>query len=387
MTYNLAESLSQAIERQYSTYELYRDRVATSGLSFADVKRVIENEEYYRLPSVVTLEFKVGAAKINLLNDLNRADGTFMVSSSTSGDISYIYCSQADLYYIASFYTKGCEFVDSDNGFAFIPPIEMLNKTYAKLSLYDKPTISRMIPAYLGAARKFTMNDMLSINLPVYLKNKITRTNTIDMFQYLSLNKIKQIAGRETSQQKNITFIGLLFLMNAFIRENAQQLKSLNLSVNVATAGGGWSGRKGKFVMEPISKKGFVTQFNEHFQLNSNQNISDVYSFCESPVSHRGFYDEELNDYRYVVDDQSIVYALDPESRKPVKKGEEGLFLSINPLGCEYSCNAVVLQMDTVKVLETYDNGSVKEFTNVKRLEGLPAEGCAYKANEIMEAA
>jgi len=207
------------------------------------------------------------------------------------------------------------------------------------------------------------------------------------MFKYLNVKKLEKIASRDASQDKTITFVGLLFLMNAFIKENAETLKSLNLSINVATAGGGWSGRKGKFVMEPVTKQGFVKQFGEYFHVKSNTDISDVYSFCESPVSHRGFYEEELQDYRYLVDEESIVYALDLNSRKPVKKGEEGLFLIINPRGCEYSCNAVVLQLDTIKVLETYDNGSVKEFTQVKRLEGLPAEGCAYKANEIITSA
>lgn len=386
MGQKLAGSIFQAIERQYATYDYYRYTVAESGLTIADLKRVIENEEYYRLPSVVTLDFKISAAKTRLLNSLDRNDGTFMVSSSTSGDVSYIYCSQSDLDYIASFYTKGCEFNNSDNGFIFIPPVDLLNKSYSKLSLFGKPTISRMIPAYRGAAKNFIPNDMLSINLPAYLKNKITKTNSISMFQYLSVNNLKRIANRDALQQKTVTFVGLLFLMNAFIKNNAETLKALNLKVNVATAGGGWSGRKGKFVMEPITKKGFVGQFDEHFRVSSSE-ITDVYSFCESPVSHRGFYEDELNDYRYLVDEESIVYALDPNSRKPVKKGEEGLFLSINPRGCDYSCNAVVLQMDTIKVLETYDNGSVKEFTQVKRLEGLPAEGCAYKANEIIEAA
>lgn len=382
-----AGSIFQAIEKQYSTYEYYRDAVAKAGLTRSDLKQVIENQEFYRLPSVVTLDFKISAAKTELLNDLKRNDGTFMVSSSTSGDISYMYCSPADLEYIASFYTKGCQFSNSDNGFIFIPPVEMLNTSYAKLSLFGKPTISRMMPAYRGAEQQFKMNDMLSINLPVYLKNKLTNTHSINMFQYLNVKKLEKIARQDASQHKTVTFVGLLFLMNAFIKNNAKLLKELNISVNVATAGGGWSGRKGKFVMEPITKNGFVKQFCQHFQVNDSNNISDVYSFCESPVSHRGFYEDDLNDYRYLVDEDSIVYALDVNSRKPVKKGEEGLFLVINPRGCDYSCNAVVLQMDTIKVLETYDNGSVKEFTQVKRLEGLPAEGCAYKANEIIESA
>jgi len=387
MGQKLTESISQTIEKQYTTYGYYRDTVAKSGLTITDLKRVIADEEFHRLPSVLTLDFKVSAAKTHLLNNLDRKDGTFMVSSSTSGDISYIYCSQADLDYIASFYAKDSEFNNSDNGFIFIPPVEMLNKSYSKLSMFEKPTISRMIPAYRGAQKNFTMNDMLSINLPAYLMNKITKTSSINMFKYLNVKKLEKIASRDASQDKTITFVGLLFLMNAFIKENAETLKSLNLSINVATAGGGWSGRKGKFVMEPVTKQGFVKQFGEYFHVKSNTDISDVYSFCESPVSHRGFYEEELQDYRYLVDEESIVYALDLNSRKPVKKGEEGLFLIINPRGCEYSCNAVVLQLDTIKVLETYDNGSVKEFTQVKRLEGLPAEGCAYKANEIITSA
>lgn len=386
MGHKLAGSIFQTIEKQYATYGYYRDTVAKAGLTIADLKQIIDNEEFHRLPSVVTLDFKVSAAKIDVLNNLDRKDGTFMVSSSTSGDISYIYCSQSDLEYIASFYTKGSEYRDSENGFIFIPPVEMLHKSYAKLSLYEKPTISRMIPAYRGTEKHFNTHDMLSINLPVYLKNKLTNSTSINMFQYLNVKKLEKIASRDASQDKTITFVGLLFLMNAFIKENAEQLRALNLTVNVATAGGGWSGRKGKFVMEPISKPGFVKQFGEHFTIDNNK-ISDVYSFCESPVSHRGFYEEELQDYRYLVDEESIVYALDMNSRKPVKKGEEGLFLIINPRGCEYSCNAVVLQMDTIKVLETYDNGSVKEFTQVRRVEGLPAEGCAYKANEIIKTA
>ena len=112
--------------------------------------------------------------------------------------------------------------------------------------------------------------------------------------------------------------------------------------------------------------------------------FKDLYSFCEAPTVHAGFWKEEINDFYYEPDEDAIVYALDPKTRKVVKKGGRGLFQVISPYGCEYSCNSNIIQGDTIEVLETNEDGSVKAFARVERFPGLEIEGCAYEARSIV---
>jgi hypothetical protein len=85
-----------SIEFQWGRFAYYKQLCARQNLALADLMALIADGAYHRLPSVASSAFKLSKGLIEDLNDLS-GPGVFQVSSSTSGDPSYIYTSPEEL--------------------------------------------------------------------------------------------------------------------------------------------------------------------------------------------------------------------------------------------------------------------------------------------------
>ena len=90
------ERLRGSIGSQFDRFAYYRRLCARSNVFLADLLAFIADGAYHRIPGVASSAFKLSKGMIGELNDLT-VPGVFQISSSTSGDPSYVYTGPAEL--------------------------------------------------------------------------------------------------------------------------------------------------------------------------------------------------------------------------------------------------------------------------------------------------
>lgn len=379
------EILHQSVRSQWEKFEYYRTLCKKKGYKLEDLKKIIDNEEYYQLPSVIATAFKKSKGLIKNLNDLTM-DGKFQVSSSTSGDPSYIYTSPVESDRVLNNYRLTFGIKEISKALAFSPSIKILSAISRKSNYMGKKSIARMKYA-LDAARIHYRQIIFTvdINLILTIPSLLFKGNPI--LKKTSLQEVITYLKESEKLNERISIGGIVLLLVPYLDQMKEGQFCFNDKLHVVLSGGGYSGAKGSIKGKSINKSDLVNNISNIFGLERkyfSTNIKDIYGSTECPSTHEGYWSDELGDFRFRTWRDSKAYIIDPETEKPLKHGE-GLLKFITPYtdGNPSACNVSLLQLDLATIVNIQDDYKVTEFSKIKRLQTSSVEGCAYKAEAI----
>ena len=377
-----------SIEYQWGRFAYYKQLCASQGLALADLLAIIAEGAYYRLPSVASSAFKLSKSLVEDLNDLS-GPGVFQVSSSTSGDPSYVYTSPEELESITHRYSETFGAFGVSLGIAFAPSLRILRALSRKAALKGKKAVLRML---LGLEGSYAHYDQtyVTVDVDVFrtaLNRAVGRPSAI---RKMPASAVASIIRSAEERGLPISFGGLTLLFRPYLDEFREGEFQLHDKGHVTFGGGGYSGAKGSIRAEKIDKPAFIARIGSVFGIDASfwsTNIKDIYSFTETSAQIDGFWSRDLNDFLFRVTPEYRLYIVDPETEAPLRAGR-GLIKVIAPYGSgrPTAANTSVLQFDAAEIVSVQPDGWVESFTRVSRFEGAEAPGtvgCAFKAAEI----
>jgi hypothetical protein len=389
----LSESLFQdlvrsSIEFQWGRFAYYKQLCARQNLALADLMALIADGAYHRLPSVASSAFKLSKGLIEDLNDLS-GPGVFQVSSSTSGDPSYIYTSPEELAHITVRYGETFGFSGVRLGLAFAPSLRILRSLSKKAALKGKKAVLRMLLGLEGGNAFYDRTYVtVDVNILKTLLNRVAGRPA--SLRKMSAAEVASIIHDTEKRGQPISLGGLTLLLRPYLDEFREGEFQLRDKGYVAFSGGGYSGAKGSIRGAKIDKPAFIARIGAVFGIDATfwaTNIKDIYSFTETPAQIEGFWNRDLDDFVFRPAPDHRFYIVDPETETPLRSGR-GLVKVVAPYvsGRPTAANTSVLQFDTAEIVSVQSDGRVESFTRVARFEGAEAPGtvgCAFKAAEI----
>ena len=376
------------IEHQWDRFSYYRNLCARKNLSRADLAAIAADGAYDRLPGVVSTAFKRSKDLMEDLSDL-AVPGTFQVSSSTSGDPSYVYTNLEDRAYVAGLYARTFASPASSAGVAFAPSLRILRNLSKKAAVMGRSAVLRMqLGLEGGYARIPDLAVTIDVDLPKTILNRaLGRPAAI---RKMPASTLATIIRNAASRGQTISLGGLTLLLRPYLEEFREGEFSLHEKAHIAFSGGGYSGAKGTIRGAKIDKPAFIARIASVFGIDSafwSTNIKDIYSFTETNAQIEGYWNQGLNDFLFRPSPECRMYIVDPENERPLRSGR-GLIKIVSPSisGRPASANMCVLQFDTAEIVSLSPEGWVETFTRVSRFEGAASrgsEGCAFKAAEI----
>lgn len=379
------------IEYQWATFAYFRNLCARKGLARADLVSIVANGDYSRLPSVVSTAFKLSKGLLGDLNDLS-APGIFQVSSSTSGDPSYVYTSLADRSLIAACYGRTFGSPESSVGLGFSPSLRILHALSKKAALKGTNAVLRMQLGLEGGFTRFSeMYVTVDVDIPkTILYRALGRPAAI---RKMSAAAVARIVRNAQKRGQSISIGGLALLLRPYLDEFRDGEFHLQDKGYFAFAGGGYSGAKGSIRGEKIDKPSFIARLAAVFGIEPvywSTHFKDIYSFTETSAQIEGYWDSDQKDFLFRPAPDCRIYIVDPKTEAPLRSGR-GLVkvISPSPSGRPVAANAVVLQLDTAEITAVAADGRIETFSHVERFKGAGAggtEGCAFKAAEIARA-
>lgn len=381
--------LRASVESQYGRFAYYRQLCARRGLAFADLLAFVADGAYDRLPAVASTAFKLSKGLVEELNDLS-SPGVFQLSSSTSGDPSYVYTSPRDLAHITARYGETFGFPGvSSIGLAFAPSLRILRALSKKGAYKGRPAALRMMLGLEGSMARYERTvTTVDVDIPKTLLNRLAGRPAA--VRKMTPAAVAAIIRDAESRGLSVSLGGLTLLLRPYLDEFREGEFHLGGKGRVAFSGGGYSGAKGTIRGAAIDKPAFVARIGAVFGIGPDDwgtNVKDIYSFTETPAQIEGYWSRDLGDFLFRPSPDDRVYVVDPETEKPLRSGR-GLVKVVAPsaTGEPLSANVSVLQFDEAEVLETAADGSALAFSRVSRSASAEASGtvgCAFKAAEI----
>ena len=376
------------IEFQWDRFAYYRQLCAKRNVTRADLVGFIADGAYHKLPSVASTAFKLSKGLIEELNDL-AAPGVFQVSSSTSGDPSYIYTSPEELALITSRYGETFGFPGASVGLAFAPSLRILRALSKKAEYRGKKAVLRMLLGLEGSNAHYE-RTYTTVDVEV-LKTLINRVaGRPASLRKMIPAEVASIIHEAEAQGQAVSLGGLALLLRPYLDEFREGEFHLHDKGHVAFSGGGYSGAKGTIRGAKIEKPDFIARIGAVFGIEPDlwgTNVKDIYSFTETAAQIEGFWDRSLADFLFRPAPDHRVYIVDPETETPLSSGR-GIIKIIAPYlaGRPTAANTCVLQFDEAEIASVEADGRVSAFTRVSRFAGVEAAGtvgCAFKAAEI----
>lgn len=388
------KELEEAINYQINTFPIYNEILRENSLTAKDIKKIIENREYWKIPPVDALTFKSSRGLyLELAN--TELDGLFHCSSSTSGDPSLVYLSNSDLEYKINNVAECLNIEECDTGIAFLLPLKFskivrkkMKKRFEEIENYKFLPVMFFAPMALERIYENLEYGITGIDFFKTIKNYISGSKQ-PALKFLSIEKIIKKIEEYKEKDKPLAMGGFILLFYPTIKGIKNKLSdSIDFDkIYIITGAGGWSGKKGTFVGKSIDKKNFVKEMAELFNIKEKDiplHFIDAYACTESPVAHRGFFDLDVGDYVFHPHKDSLVYIINKETGKPVDEGEEGLIRIITFKKQEGAPTVVIQQHDVARLLKKGEYNEALEFTNIHREKGYKSEGCALGASELM---
>ncbi len=334
--------------------------------------------------------FKLSKGLVDELNDTS-GPGVFQVSSSTSGDPSYVYTSPDELARIAARYGEAFGSSDASVGVAFAPSIRILRALSRKADLKGKRAVLRMLLGLEGGSACCSRSCVTAdVSLFRSMVNRaVGRPAAVSK---MSATEVASYIHDAQRRGESISIGGLCLLLRPYLDEFRHGQFQLREKGHVAFSGGGYSGAKGSVRGERIDKPAFIARIGAVFGIDEafwKENIKDIYSFTETPAQVVGFWSRDLGDFLFRPASDHRVYIVDPDSETPLRSGR-GIIKVVAPdsSGRPMAANTSVLQFDAAEIVSALPDGRVESFTRVSRFEGAGASlnaGCALKAAEIAD--
>jgi hypothetical protein len=382
------ELLKESITFQWDKFEYFRNICKKKKRTIQDIIKAIDNEEYYQIPAIAASAFKKSKGLFKELNDFSQ-EGKFQVSSSTSGDPSYVFTNQEELDKVVDNYRLTFGIDDVSRGIGFAPAIRILDALSKKAGYMGHQSLARM--KFALDAAKLHYKDLiftLDVNLFRTLLSKVVNGKVV--LKKKSLDEITSIISDAEKDHEKINLGGFVLLLNPYLYQMKEGQFSFGDNAFFTFSGGGYSGAKGAIRGEKVNKPEMINKIASVFGIDKKlftTNLKDIYAFTESPATSEGYWNEDIDDYLFETWHESRAYIVDPETENPVKSGE-GLLKFITPYsnGKPSAANVSVLQLDTATIRGIKPNLAVSHFSHVKRFQNASVEGCAYKAEEIANA-
>jgi len=387
LTLEFMSSCETALLAQYDRFELYGALCKQSGVHRDDLSTAVRNRDLARVPSIPTGLFKRSKSLLADLNDLEQPDGTWTASSSTSGDPSYVLRSDDDLRIMLESYLAAYSKTPGTDLTLVLSPSHTFATSKNVVRRLELDDGRRALPQYAvplrGAESHFhDLRYVVRIDMLRTLSNMIVG-NRRPVFRTESRTALRKLLAKAKRNGLSVTLCpNVLLLYPAVMRYDIGELE-LGDRAFVLTGAGGWGGKKGIFNGEPIDKRTYVADLCTRLGIPrgmAKERFFDIYAFTENHAAHFGSWSDDLSDFVFETAGDTVVYAMNPQTGKPVGPGEVGMFSVISPAGCERTAGVCVVQDDLVKVIDSYRDGSVKRFTGVRRTESSAgaSAGCAY---------
>jgi hypothetical protein len=379
------ESLKESITAQWHNFEFFRNICARKEKTLGDLIKAIDNEEYYQIPAIVTTAFKKSRGLFHDLNDFSQK-GVFQVSSSTSGDPSYIYTNQPELTTVADNYSSTFGIEGISRAIAFAPSCTIMNSLSMKERYLKYESVSRMKIA-LDSARAFYRDLLFTHDVDVFRTLVSKVLNGKPILRILQPEVVTEIISAAAKKQEKISLGGIVLLFVPYLNLMKEGQFNIGSDAYFSFSGGGYSGSKGSIKGDKVDKSAMVKRIASVFGMDKKyfaSNIRDIYAFTESSATNVGFWCNEIDEFLFRTWNDSRMYIVDPETEMPLKRGE-GIIKIITPYsnGNPSAANVSVLQLDAATIREVKDNFIVTSFSHIRRLKNAGIEGCAFKAEEI----
>ncbi|MBN2150734.1 MAG: hypothetical protein JW839_04720 [Candidatus Lokiarchaeota archaeon] len=356
--------LIAGLKQQFESFDIYSKICGKCGISTAkDIERTVESADWAALPAISDRMYKRSAGLFGKLK--YNLPGVWHVSSSTSGDPSYVWRTVQDEQSIikayASCYRKPKQMFDIS--LAFAPGIGMLEGMSMRFDLGDgnKAKMQTILPTI--AAVETTKQNVEMIKLgPSAEPRPALEINTKDLQEALA---------KAAAENLSVLFGASVIFIDQVLRSGAPLPNTKD--VYIITGGGGWDGSKGAMQAKPIDRAAFVE--NACIVLGiptseADRRIWDNYGVTEKAFSCIGHWDSARKDYIYSTENlepETKVIALDLQTGELVRDGK-GIIRIISPHGNNGAATAVMQESDEINVISTNQDGSVKEFVGIKRI-------------------
>lgn len=382
------ELLKESITSQWNKFEYFRNICKRKNRKIQDLLIAIDDEEYYQIPAVAATAFKKSKGLLKELSDFSQ-NGKFQVSSSTSGDPSYIFTNQDELDKITDNYRLTFGISGVSNAIGFTPSCRILNSLSRNAGYMECKSVGRMKIA-LDAAKAHYKNLTFTLDVDILRTLLSTAFRGKAVLIKKKLDEITEIISSVEKEHSKISIGGIVLLFSPYLNQMKEGQFSLGGDAYFPFSGGGYSGSKGAISGEKVNKPEMIKRIASVFGMDKKHfstNIKDIYAFTESSATHEGFWSEEIDDYLFETWHESRAYIVDPETEEPVKSGA-GLLKIITPYanGDPSAANVSVLQLDNATIRSCKPNFIVTGFSHIKRAKSASVEGCAYKAAVISNA-
>ncbi len=383
------QHLEAALERQYQLYEPYRTLCEMENVGLDDIKAMARSGDLFAIPAIPAEWFKKEQSN-GLFRKLANAEekGGWLVSSSTSGDPSYTWRTEADRQVIANSFEWAYGHVPAGYSIAFSPSVEFLTRVGQRFAIDDNPVVFYATIPSAAAGEVFNgMDYMAELNtvktIWAMIKSRGKGRPVLELRQELLMQRI-----REAEQNGTDIIFSASVLMLYPTLKNLPGTYNLGRHAYFLTGAGGWDGQKGTMAGDAIHKPRYVREMCEKFNVPADAvttNFWDIYGTTENGKAQPGPYSPEHEDFVFQVGDDVKLYVIDPVSGKPAEAGETGYPRFISPYGVDGFAGACVQQNDIVTVVATNDDHSVRQFTHISRASGQEGEGGVGCAFEMVE--
>jgi hypothetical protein len=253
------DRLSEAMERQYRSFVPYRSLCDSQGVTWPDIKAMIAAAELYAIPAIPCSWFKRDRGKDTFrdLADQQKA-GQWHVSSTTSGDPSYVWRTPEDIEVVARSYTEAYRRAPAcDKMLAFSAANEFLKKVGSRFAINDhRVDLFALIPSTTAEVVFPAMDALVRLNTPrtiwAMVRTRGKGRPVLDVDRKLLLKTVQEAERNKTK----LAFASVVLMLYPSLRELPGSYR-LGEDAIFVTGAGGWDGEKGTTQGEAIDKPSF----------------------------------------------------------------------------------------------------------------------------------
>lgn len=381
------DALVDALERQYDAFEPYRILCELQDVERSDLRAFVEGGEAWRAPVVPADWFKRSRSNglFQRLSAADQQDGAWLLSSSTSGDHSFVWRTLADMATVSRSFDSVWRTTPVDTALFFSPDPDVLAETGRDVAIDDRTTWPyATIPMRQAAA---CYGETLWLLQPRQQDGAGIGAAGLELRRDLLIEHLE----RAEAEQRTIGLCMSVLALYPALRELPRSY-DLGRNAFIHTGAGGWDGKKGTAIGESIHKPTYVREVAERLGIPEDAwttNIRDNFGTSENGKAQGGAYSPEWEDFVYITGDDVMLYLIDPVTEQPVGVGGRGYPRFLSHYGWEGSASVAVQQQDLMTAVATNPDGSVRAFTHIARSSGAAGEegvGCALSMIEGVRA-
>lgn len=292
-----------SLKQQFDSIDIYKKMCDKCGMSTsADIERTVESADWAALPAISDRMFKRSAGLFGKLK--YNVPGLWHVSSSTSGDPSYVWRTSQDEQTIIEAYTscycKPKQTFDIMLGFA--PGLGMLERMSKRFDLADGNVtkVQSILPTIASGKVTTKQNiEVIKLNIPKTIWQTKIKKIPRPVLE-IKTKELHAALAKAAADGLSICFGASVIFIDQVLRSGVTL--PIAKDVFVLTGGGGWDGSKGALQAKPIDKAAFVDHTCKVLGIpesEADRRIWDNYGVTEKAFSCIGHWDSGRKDFVY----------------------------------------------------------------------------------------